>query len=60
VWGKVAVAGIVVSAAGVDWLYTWSSCGWPVWGKVPVPGIYVSAGGGVVVYMELLWLACVG
>ncbi len=30
-----------------------------MWGKVALPGIVVAAAGGVVVYLELLWLACV-
>ncbi len=55
-----AVSSIVVNDLfGVLWLCTWSCCGWPVWGKVAVPGIVVAAAGGEVVYLELLWLACV-
>jgi hypothetical protein len=45
---------------GVLWLYIWNCCGWPVGGKVAVVGMVEAAAEGVVVYLELLWLACVG
>ncbi len=43
-WGKVAVAGIVVSTSG-EWLYIWSCFVAGLWGKVAVVGIVVSNSG---------------